>query len=726
MTTAQPQSNLLKEHFTKITAGDIWGGLAASAVVLPQAMAFGVALFSPGGFDASHGAIAGLLAAAILCTVSGLFGGTRGLISAPTGPTLVLLGGALASLTQVGASGSDLLVNLAVLIMCTGIFQIIIGLTGGGKLIKYIPYPVISGFLTGSAILMIMSQIEPLSGKGLDASWQTWRWLPLATAMVTLVATYLGPRFISRLPGTIAGLLFGSLVFHLVAFMNPADIPGQWMIGELPKLDSIGLDISRDILNSLHWKILIPAALALAILSSLDTLLTAVIADVTTGLRHNANLEMVGQGAGQIISSLCGGMAAAGTTGATVVAVKSGGRRWPGVFAGITFFILILAARDAGSILPISVLAGIILAVSLHMVDLDILAWLKRSRTRQDAVIAILVTGVTVAYDLMVAVGLGVLIAIVLFIRSQIQASIVHRRSTGTQIRSVKTRNTNEREMLEQHGERIILYELRGNLFFATADSLLEALSADLDKPNYIILHMRRVQQADLTAIKFLQQIASRLHKNGGILIFCDIHKGMGIGKRMQKAFKKTSSGNLGLHVLTFNGKDEALEFAEDSLLEEMDMKPTEFRDSIPLSGNDFCRDLSDEEKTHLESVVKTIVLETNEKLFSAGDFGDDIYMVISGEIDIRLPTTKHHYKRLATCNPGSFFGELSLLNPGPRVADAVATHKTELLVLDQAGLKDLTEKHPDTAISLLTTLAKIQVEHLRWTTTELQRLSEW
>ena len=155
-------------------------------------------------------------------------------------------------------------------------------------------------------------------------------------------------------------------------------------------------------------------------------------------------------------------------------------------------------------------------------------------------------------------------------------------------------------------------------------------------------------------------------------------------------------------------------------------MKPTEFRDSIPLSGNDLCRDLSDEEKANLQSVVKTIILETNEKLFAAGEFGDNIYMVISGEIDIRLPTTKHHYKRLATCNPGSFFGELALLNPGPRVADAVATHKTELLVLDQEGLKDLTDRHPDTAIQLLTTLARIQVEHLRWSTSELQRLSEW
>ncbi len=726
MADQSPQSGFLARHFTGVTAGDVWGGLAASAVVLPQAIAFGVALYAIGKFDASQGAIAGLLGAAILCSVSGFFGGTRGLISAPTGPVLVLLGGAMGSLADAGVTNNDLLVNIATLMMLTGLFQITIGLTGGGKLIKYIPYPVISGFLTGSAILMILSQIDPLSGKGLDESWKYWRWVPLCTALVTLAATILGPRLISRLPGTIAGLIVGSLVFHLLMFMNPAEIPAAWLIGELPRLDAIGLEFSGGVLDSLRWQVILPAALALAILTSLDTLLTAVIADVTTGMRHNANLEMTGQGLGQIITGAIGGMAAAGTTGATVVAVRSGGRRWPGLFAGITFFLMILLARDVGSILPISVLAGIILAVSLHMVDLDILAWLKRSRTRQDAVIALLVTAVTVAYDLMIAVGLGVIIAIILFIRTQIQASIVHRRSTGQQIRSVKKRPARERELLDQHGERIILYELRGNLFFATADLLLEALSEDLDKANFIILHMRRVQQVDLTAMKILQQIASRLQKNGGVLIFCNVHKGMGIGKRMQKAFKKSSISEMHLHVLTFNGKDEALEYAENTILAEQDVKPTEYGDRVALEDNELCADLGPDEIEHLQMAVKTIMLESDEKLFSAGDFGDEIYMVLSGEIDIRLPTTKHHYKRLATCNAGSFFGELALLKPGPRVADAVARHKTELAILNQEGLSALRARHPDTAIQLLTTLARIQVEHLRWSSSELRRLSEW
>ena len=360
------------------------------------------------------------------------------------------------------------------------------------------------------------------------------------------------------------------------------------------------------------------------------------------------------------------------------------------------------------------------------MLDLDIVAWAKRRKTRQDAIIAILVTMVTVAYDLMVAVGLGVVIAIILFIRTQIRMPVVHRRSTGKQARSDKWRSKNERNLLDEHGDRIILYELRGNLFFATADALLDELAGDLDGPNYIILHLRRVLQVDLTAIKFLHQIASRLEKNGGQLIFCNVHKEIGIGKRMKKTFKKVSATETGLNVLTFNGKDEALEYAEDMLLHNLGVEPTEFYDRITLQENEFCQSLSSEQLQRLEPFFERYMLETNEKLFSAGDHGDQVYLVLSGEIEIRLPTTKHHYKRLATNHPGSFFGELALLDPGPRTADAVATHKTEVLIMSRSAMDELYKAHPDILIQLLMNLTKIQVEYLRWSTAELQRLSEW
>jgi SulP family sulfate permease len=142
----------------KIQSGDLWGGFAASAVILPQAMAFGVALLSQVDLLSSQGALAGLLSAALLCLIMGLVGGTSGMISAPTGPTLVLISDALLACYTTGVTGPDLLLAMTIILVITGVLQILIGLSGGGQLIKYIPYPVISGFMTGTAILMLMSQ----------------------------------------------------------------------------------------------------------------------------------------------------------------------------------------------------------------------------------------------------------------------------------------------------------------------------------------------------------------------------------------------------------------------------------------------------------------------------------------------------------------------------------------------------------------------------------------
>ena len=154
-------------NLPRIQIGDFWGGIAAVALILPQAMAFGVALMATAGFSASYGAIIGLVGTAAICLMSGLIGGTSGLISAPTGPMLVIQVGAMAALVNTGLAGGELLTAMAVLLVVMGIMQFLLGLSGGGRLIKFLPYPVVAGFITGSGVLMIMSQVGPLSSVAL-------------------------------------------------------------------------------------------------------------------------------------------------------------------------------------------------------------------------------------------------------------------------------------------------------------------------------------------------------------------------------------------------------------------------------------------------------------------------------------------------------------------------------------------------------------------------------
>ncbi len=705
---------------------DVWAGIAAAAVVLPQAMAFGVALVGPAGVDAATGAFAGLVAAAALCLASGFAGGTRGLISAPTGPTLVLLAGAASQLTAAGLPGPGVLAGLAVVVILTGLFQMLIALTGGGRLIKFIPYTVVAGFMTGSAILMVLSQLEPLAGEGAAPTWGPWRWLPLLTAALTLALVRLVPRWIPAAPGTIAGLVGGTLFFQLAVTLSPHDIPDSWVVGALPGVEAFGFRATGASLGALPWGILLLPAATLAVLASLDTLLTSVIADVRTGARHDARRELLGQGGGHIVSGLLGGMAGAGTTAATLVAVRTGGRRWPGVCAGLGLAALLWVGGPVGTLLPISALAGIVLHVAIGMVERDIVAWARRRRTRADAVIALLVTAVTVGYDLMLAVGVGVAIAIVLFVRAQVRTPVIHRRSTAIERRSVRVRADAERALIDRHGDRIVLYELRGNLFFATAEQLFSELAPDLNRPAWVILHLRRVHQVDLTGIKLLQQIANRLDDHGGELVFCEVHRGAGLGHKVKKTLQKISPTHGGVEVRTFNGSDEALEYAEDALLAELGVAPPDGDRRVGLEQTDLCRAMSPEQVETFSRVLQSRVVKAGEKVFSAGDEGEELYIVAAGEIDLLLPTTAHHHKRLAKCGPGTLFGEIAFLEPGTRTADAVAVSDSELRTLRRPIYQRLADEHPETARAVLAALARIQSERLRWAAREIGRLAEW
>jgi len=706
---------------------DLAGGVAAALVVLPQAMAYGVALFAFMDMSAASGALAGLVGAACLGLVSGLFGGTVGLISSPTGPALALLSGSLVALAAHGLNGGQLLAGLVALIVLAGLMQIAIAVSGGGKLIKFIPYPVVVGFMTGAALLMIRSQFGPIFGDMPNAAWEGWQWIPGASALATLGLAIASARWLPKIPPVITGLIGGTLIFHALAGLGPGPVPEVWVVGALPGFGDGNLDLSVSLFRDLPLWPVVSGALALAMLASLNTLLSSVIADLVTGARHDARRELIAQGLGQMLAGLAGGMGGSATTGATLVAVKTGARRWAGITAGAAFVLMVFFFAPAGKLLPISVLAGIIVHVAVGMIERDMFEWLRAGRTRSDAMVALLVTIVTVAYDLVTAVGAGIVITIILFIRSQAQVPVVHSRSTCAQRRSVRLRTEEEHELLEQHGERIVLYELRGNLFFATADRLFEELLPDLDRPAWVIFHMRRAGQIDLTGIKILHQIAARLQAHGGQLLFCEVHRELDLGEDINRTLAAVGQkdGN-GLNVRTFVGSDEALEYAEDALLTELDCPPAAAHEHVALADSDLCQGMTPPQIAALEAVLHAARSEAGQQLFAAGDSGDDLYIVMHGEVEVRLQTTRHHYKRLAKCGPGTFFGEVAFLDPGPRTADAYVMKPTELMVFDRDSLRQLEERHPDVAVALLIALGRAQGQHLRHTDEEIQRMAQW
>jgi SulP family sulfate permease len=689
-------------------------------------MAFGVALLAPFGLTSAHGALTGLIGAVALSLASGLAGATAGLISAPNGPSLVLLSGGLAAVHATGISGPAILPALSAILLLAGAVQILIGLLGGGRLIKFMPYPVISGFLTGAALLMIISQYKAITKSGGDTDLAIWIWIPWATAALTFAVTDQLPKLLPRIPGTIAGLLAGT-VFFLALTHFQGTIPAAWVVGALPDFDPKTVGASPAGLMGLPWKTIVPSGLALALLAATNTMLTAVVSDVATGLRHHSNRELFAQGVGQALAGVAGGMGGSSTTGATMVALKTGGRRWAELCAALSIAGIVLFGGPVGAYIPIGVLAGIVLQVAVRMIDLDVLRWILERDTREDALITVVVTGVTVAYDLITAIAIGVAITILLYLRAQVRAPIIHRHSTGTQIRSSRSRPRKHRELLDLHGGRISFYELRGDLIFATADQLYEQLRPDLDQPVWVILHLRRVAQVDLTGIKILWQIGKRLKEHGGQLIFCTLAGVKGLDEEVEEALQKVSLEHKPPHVPTFNGTDEALEFAEDALLAALGAEPQIASRAVPLADSDLCRGMAPENVAFLHEVMQPVHLAKGERLFAAGEHGDCLYVVLRGEMEIRLPTTGIHFKRLGLYGPRTFFGEVAFFDNGPRTADAVAIDEVDLLRFDQEAMARLIREEKEGAvIALLTALGKAEVHHLRWSITELSRLLQW
>jgi len=247
-----------------------------------------------------------------------------------------------------------------------------------------------------------------------------------------------------------------------------------------------------------------------------------------------------------------------------------------------------------------------------------------------------------------------------------------------------------------------------------------------LNRPAWIILHMRRVQQVDFTGVKILQQIADRLHANGGQLIFCNVHKQIGLGKKVRRTLKKISFAKGNLKVKTFNGSDEALEYAEDKLLTELGSPPLPGDREMSLNDMDICAEMTTEQIHALQHVVRDLQVKRGEKIFVTGDKGEEFYIVCKGEIDIRLPTTRHHYKRLAKYGPGTVFGEISFLYPGPRAAGAIAMSPSKLKVLDRSGFATLINTDSGAAIAVLFALGIAQGNNLRWSAEEIHRLAQW
>ena len=410
--------------------GDIFGGITAGIVALPLALAFGIQAF--GGIDdpsaSSMGALAGLIGATFLGFFASLFGGTHAQISGPTGPMTVITASLLSGVWAAQHSMSAVLISMSLAGLFCGLFQILFGILKIGKYVRYIPYPVLSGFMSGIGVIIIIQQLYPLIGCKspvlvVDMITQFPErvaggvsFTALLLGLGTIAIIYLFPLITKKIPSTLVALLVMTII-SLFLNMDEKLLIGQIPAGfPMPAFAKEGLDLA-----GLDWGLVLKASvipgLTLAGLGSIDTLLTSVVADNITKTHHNSNRELIGQGIGNMISGLFCGISGAGATMRTVVNVKSGGRTQ---ISGMVHSLLLLAVLlGLGSLVryvPLAVLAGILITVGWGIIDFKGFKDLLRI-PRADAVVLIIVFLLTVFVDLLTAVGIGMVIACVLFMK---------------------------------------------------------------------------------------------------------------------------------------------------------------------------------------------------------------------------------------------------------------------------------------------------------------------
>lgn len=501
----------LRDYNPAKFGADLTAGLTLGVIALPLAMAFGIA----SGVTPEQGIYTGIVAGFLIS----FLGGTRLCIGGPTGAFVVIVYGI------VQTYGFE---KLVICTMMAGVLLVVMGLLKVGTLIKFIPYPVTTGFTSGIAVIILLSQVKDFLGVEagalpvpfFDKISVLWSALPtldvvtFALAAVSLVILRTWSRLpFRRIPAAIVVLVLGTAAVAI--FQLPVATIGT-QFGGIPsgppgfRWPAWSLETATEMFQP---------AITIALLAAIESLLCAVVADGVTGDRHNANTELVGQGIANFITPLFGGIPATGAIARTVANIQAGGvSPVSGIIHAMTLLGIVLVAAPLARFVPLAVLSAILVAVALRMGEWR--EFLRLGRIpRADAAVFLATFLLTIVFDLTVAVEVGMLLAAMLFIKRVTDTTVVSR---------VTDDNEDEGDQHSIAGKDIpdgvTIYRIAGPFLFGAADKLEDALLAANSRPRVVILRMRSVTSMDATALNALEMLVSKIRANGGHVIICGAH----------------------------------------------------------------------------------------------------------------------------------------------------------------------------------------------------------
>lgn len=508
---------VIKEGYSaKTFIDDITAGLTVAIVALPLAMAFAIA--------SGVGPERGLYTAVIAGILISLFGGSRVQIGGPTGAFVVIV------LDIVNRQGYD---GLAIATLMAGVILIVMGLFRFGAIIKFIPYPVITGFTSGIALIIFSTQIKDFFGLEMDSvpgefiekwgayfhSLDTTNFTALAVGVCTVLVILFFKRYYPKIPGPIMAVVLGGGAAY---FLNLPIETIESKFGEIP--DMLPMPSFPDITVE-KIKSLIPDATTIALLAAIESLLSAVVADGMTGQKHRSNCELVGQGAANIGSVLFGGIPATGAIARTVTNIKAGAKTpFAGIFHGIFVLLFMFIFATLIVKVPLATLAGILIVVAWNMSEIKHFRHLLKAPS-SDVLVLLTTFFLTVLVDLNTAVQVGVVMASLLFIKRITDVTEVRERRFEIDALSGEEEIENDPDAIQN---KIIpqgteVYEINGPFFFGVADRLKDTFDTLQIKPKVFILRMRNVPMIDATGMHALDEFYESCLKKDTTLILSGV-----------------------------------------------------------------------------------------------------------------------------------------------------------------------------------------------------------
>ena len=497
--------------------GDVFGGITAGIVALPLALAFGV--------QSGAGPVAGLYGAIVLGIFAATFGGTSSQVSGPTGPmTVVAALVVIKAIEEYGSLEAGMGFIICIFLLA-GVVQILFGVLKLGTYIKYIPYPVVSGFMSGIGGIIILLQIYPFFGqtspkKVLDVITNIVdvipiiNWEAMIIASSTIAIIYLFPKITKAIPSTLVALISMTIVTTFIGLEVA-------VIGTIP---SSLPELKIGAIASIHTSditLIIELALTLALLGAIDSLLTSVIADNITKTKHHSNRELVGQGIGNIMASCIGGLPGAGATMRTLVNINAGGQTpLSGVIHGVLLLAILLGLGNYAQVIPIPVLAGILITVGVGIIDYKGFRHIK-SVPRTDAVVMLIVLGMTMFVDLIQAVAVGLILSSILFMKQMSD-------QLGSEVKILPIKE-NCRQWWKENipdsiADKIYVKHFPGPIFFGFAPAL-QAMAESLPDIRVVIFRMMDVPNIDQTGLYALEEVVLSLEKRNIAVVITGLQK---------------------------------------------------------------------------------------------------------------------------------------------------------------------------------------------------------